>query len=448
MKLVFVAYLRTHIVSMLPQAEWLQGQGFEICYYLASKKAMKPADEELLTLRGIPFCRYDGSTPDGKQSPLWATRRDPVGYSYRRLDSCWRQMRRVRGFYTQLLARWKPDLLILPEENIGYLTNVLVILAHEAGAKALVVPYTLDNPLEAAEAYHQSRHFIVNSWLRRLFAHRYPAWSRQHKGVQLLRLPFWAALMTERFHFTPPDPWQTTCSFSDAVAVESNELGRQHLGTGVDPAKLNVTGSIVLDQIAAIQHDAQRLKAALLNELGLDPTKPIFLAAIPPDQFNTQLIDCEFQNHAQVVTFWLDTLAATGWNVVVNLHPHLKPEQMDFSSHPRVKYCARPTAEVIPLCDVFVACISATIRWAIAAGKPVINHDLYRYHYGDYHIAPGVIHVEKKADFVAEISRIIQPERLREVQATQATVATDWGLLDGKGGQRLLTLMQRTVRGS
>jgi hypothetical protein len=169
--------------------------------------------------------------------------------------------------------------------------------------------------------------------------------------------------------------------------------------------------------------------------------KPVFLAAIPPDQFNTQRPGCEFMSHLEVVAFWLDSLAATGWNVVVNLHPHLNPDKIPLGSHSNVRLCQRPVAELLPLCDVFVACISATIRWAIAAAKPVINHDLYRYGYDDYRSAPGVVHVTNREEFSLEVKRIVEDAAYREqVRLEQALVAEDWGNLDGKSGQRLLDL--------
>lgn len=434
MRVVFVAYIRTHILALRPQAEWLKARGVDVSFYLASKKCLRADDRDLLMSHGIDCFMYDGSSSTGVEMPHWESRRDPVGYSYRRPDSCWRQMFRASRFYTDLLKAWKADALVLPEENVGYMTNMLVCIAKSLGIRALVMPYTLDNPLEAAEAYYQSKHFVVDSWWRKWFARRYPHWARCHKGIELLRLPFWAAVMTEHFGFAPKDPWQNTCNFADAVAVESEADAHEHEAKGIPKGKLMVIGSVVLDQIAEVLHDSERLKASLLADLGLDPSKPVFMAAIPPDQFNTDREGCEFGSHAEIVAFWLESLAATGWNVIVNLHPHLKPENMNFGSWPNVKYCARPTADVIPLCDVFVACISATIRWAIAAGKPVINHDLYLYRYDDYTDAPGIVHVETKAAFADAVSCMVKDR-------PEAVPHPDWGILDGKSGERLLSLL-------
>jgi hypothetical protein len=180
----------------------------------------------------------------------------------------------------------------------------------------------------------------------------------------------------------------------------------------------------------------------LFKELQIDSSRAILLVAIPPDQFSTKRAACEFASHAEIVSFWLDSLAATGWNVVVNLHPHLDPEKIPLGSHPNVRLCQRSVAELLPLCDVFVACISATIRWAIACGKPVLNHDLYRYGYDDYRSAPGVVHVTTRDEFSLEVARMTTDAvYLEQLRLAQASVAADWGVLDGKSGERLLALL-------
>jgi hypothetical protein len=303
------------------------------------------------------------------------------------------------------------------------------------------MPYTIDNPIEAAEAYYLRRRFLVRQGLRRIFAQKFPQWVFEHKGGSVFRLPFRPAAIMQLMGFAPPEPWKNTCSFSDAVSVECKALCTHHANSGLPSSKLHVVGSCTLDRMALILQNTANLKAQLLQELGLPLEKPVFLAAIPPDQFNTKRLGCEFASHADVVTFWINALAATGWSVVVNLHPHLKPELTPLGAHPNVRLCQRPVAELLPLCDVFVACISATIRWAIAAAKPVLNHDLYRYGYDDYRSAPGVVHVTTRDEFSCELSRItVDAAYLEEIRLAQAAVAEDWGVLDGKSGERLLNL--------
>lgn len=441
MRFLFAAYLRTHFASLFPSAAAVKAAGHDCCFYFACNYAGFAADMERLAQIGIRCIRADGSSVDVFDLPLWKAKREIVyihAHSY--LESG-QHLIRTKLFYGKLLKIFKADILVIPEENLSYLTQMLVKAVRYSGGKAVVLPYTIDNPCEAAEAYYQRRQHLERPGHRSLFGRVYPRWLREHKGVKVFRLPYRAASTMQLLGFSPPDPWQNTCSFSDAVAVESLRSCREHKKSGVAESKLYITGSVVLDNMAVIQRNVLRLRAELVKELEMEPSRPIFLAAIPPDQFNTQRPDCEFVSHDEVVTFWINGLAATGWNVVVNLHPHLNPEKIALGNHPNVRLCQRPVAELLPLCDVFVACISATIRWAIAAAKPVLNHDLYRYGYDDYRSAPGVVHVTTRDEFSREVARIVADAAyLEEIRLAQAAVAEDWGVLDGKSGERLLDL--------
>jgi len=446
MKILFVAYIRTHFRALVSQAEWLKTQGHEVGFYFAAKYQGCSDDAQAAKALGITAVAFDGCEDCKSHRALWHGRKEPVNIPSRNFLVCALKFRDIDRFYHELLSRLSPDIMVLPEENIGYLCNFLVLQAHQHSIRTVVMPYTIDNPIEAAEAYYLRRRFLVRRGLRRIFAHKYPQWVFEHKGGSIFRLPFRPAATMQLMGFAPPDPWKNTCSFADAVSVECQALGRHHAKSGLPLSKLHVVGSCTLDRMAVILQDAAHLKAKLLQELGLPLEHPVFLAAIPPDQFNTQRPGCEFVSHAEVVTFWIDSLAATGWNVVVNLHPHLNPEMIRLGTHSNVRLCQRPVAELLPLCDVFVACISATIRWAIAAAKPVINHDLYRYGYDDYRSAPGVVHVTTREEFSHEVTRIAGDSAYREQLAlAQASVAADWGNLDGGGGGRLLALFSELI---
>lgn len=446
MKILFVAHIRTHFCALLPVADWLRKQGGDVAVYFAARY---PGDDDDVKEAGDSDLRviaYDGSEPANHTASLWHGRKEPSAFPARRFMGCLLKFRATRRFYRALFARLQPDIVVLPEENVAYLSHLLVQQAQAFGVGVVVMPYTIDNPVEAAEAQLQNATCVVSGSVRRSFANNHSGWVFEHKGLRLLRLPFPAAAAMQVMGCAPAHPWQNVCSFADVVAVECKVLRSQHASSGVAEAKLRVVGSCTLDRMATVQQDAVALRCALLVELGLDPAKPVFLAAIPPDIFKSKQRKVEFANHAEVVTFWLEALAAAGWNVVVNLHPHLKPELLQIESHPNVRLCQRPVAELLPLCDVFVACISATIRWAIAAGKPVLNHDLYRYGYDDYRSAPGVLHVTTRDEFIGELSRISTDAGYREeVRLAQAAVAADWGILDGGSGERLLALFSELI---
>lgn len=99
---------------------------------------------------------------------------------------------------------------------------------------------------------------------------------------------------------------------------------------------------------------------------------------------------------------------------------------------------------MVPACDIYVASISSTIRWAIACGKPVVNYDVYRYRYTDFLRVPGVLATEEQDEFRRLVRRLIEDVDYRkEVADTQAGQSSYWGMLDGRVGDRVLDVVQR-----
>lgn len=433
-----VVHLGAHFRSLMPTARFLHDNGRDVLVHFARPYPGWEADVALARDNGFHAADAAGRDVTAQIQALTKAEKNLTRLSARSFFRAGLKLRAYGAHVRTFITRARPAAILLPEENLEYLSHVFTREAAKLGVPSLVLPYTLDNPLEACEAYQSHPRHQAQGWFRRRFIQNHPQWARQHRGTTLLRLPFRTALAMQQFGFAPPDPWQNTCSFASRVLLESDAARRAYATSGIPEEKFAVIGSAVHDRMAAILSRETENRAALLQELGLDPARPVFLAAIPPDQFNTGRTGGEFSAHHEIVAFWLKTLAATGWNVVVNLHPHLKPEKIDFGAWPNVKYCARPTAEVIPLCDVFVASISATIRWAISCGKTVINHDLYLYRYDDYHGAPGVIHLETKDQFAVEVARVAQ-------EAPKAVPHADWGILDGKSGERLKTLLDSAM---
>src|SRR5262249_41705718 len=128
-------------------------------------------------------------------------------------------------------------------------------------------------------------------------------------------------------------------------------------------------------------------------------------------------------------------------NVLVRPHPRIPMERFAAFQAPNVRFTAEPTVALVPLCDLYVASISATIRWALACGIPVINYDSYRYRYGDYDKAPGVIQTETLADFRVQLIRFVaDPAFAAEITARQQAAMKDWGMVDDRLPERFAAL--------
>jgi len=130
-----------------------------------------------------------------------------------------------------------------------------------------------------------------------------------------------------------------------------------------------------------------------------------------------------------------------GWNILISLHPSVDPATMRYLETDRIKIGPGNTASLVALCDVFVASVSSTIRWAIACGTPVVNYDVYRYRYSDYLGVPGVLILEEQQEFRSALRRLTSDAGyLEQIRLKQQACAAHWGVLDGQAGQRLLAL--------
>jgi hypothetical protein len=156
---------------------------------------------------------------------------------------------------------------------------------------------------------------------------------------------------------------------------------------------------------------------------------------------------CDFSSYESLVRFWLEQLCACEkYNVVVSLHPRAIASDVECILDYRAKVANRRISELLPLCDLFVASASATIRMAISTGKPALNYDVFRYEYSDYAKITGVITVKEQTEFTSALRRLTSNDAYyRQVQAAQAEFARQWVLLDGHAGERMLNLFDRLV---
>lgn len=101
---------------------------------------------------------------------------------------------------------------------------------------------------------------------------------------------------------------------------------------------------------------------------------------------------------------------------------------------------------LIPRHDVFVTYFSSTIRWAIAAGKPVINYDAYKLGLDIYDGAGGFINVESFDAFKSKLSQLANDVgEFNRMAAAQCRAAPRWGLMDGKCSDRIASVIAGLV---
>jgi hypothetical protein len=346
----------------------------------------------------------------------------------------WRMIRQAR----QILYRERVRLLVFAEDNVAYTTAHWIRAGHDIGIPSLIVPYTVANADEPAEAYWNRRDKHAEGVSARVFLSVRRQWAHVHRERRLLRLPIPQALAMEILGIAPPQPWLMNSGFADAVAVESERMAEYYRAAGLVTDRFTPTGSVADDDVARGIADGKSTRRRLL------PTgsRAFILLALMPDQL--ELDRTEFESYPAMAEWIVSVLVSSGVGTVfVRPHPRDAGNDFGYLKAHGARITTADTASLIGAADLYVASASATIRWAIAAGRPVINYDVYRFNYTEYKGAPGVRTVQTRNEF----ERVVA-EWARSFEATDHTFPkpnTEWGRLDGKSGTRLLDLIHRLV---
>lgn len=351
----------------------------------------------------------------------------------------------IKAFRSQI-RKENMELVVLPADN-RYDLAAYSKAAHLENIGVVVVPQFMAGPLEWAEYVWDQPIYQIKSLHNKLASVLFPRWKFDHKGRSLLALSGANVMAREWLDIAPPLPWVLHSGFSDVIAVESEAVKEYCINEGLPSHQLTVTGSIAHDILFDIQNAKESRRIELLTALEMDKNLPIVLSALPPDSLYMGRNECDFKSYHELVEFWCKSITALiGFNHVVVLHPSHIYDEMKYIEDYGLKIARNPTANIIPLCDIFVASISSTIQWATACGIPVINYDAYRYRYTDYANVDGVLTMEEKEEFTKTLHKLANDKSYYEkVNAYQQAQARRWGQLDGQASVRLHQLFLAVI---
>lgn len=447
---LLAVYLDSHFAELVRVARLLRDSGrYEPLLFFARDYPARARDaarcvEESIACAGPETLlepQADGGRADAARSSRHRLRRWLARRALLAFPVHLHRLRRELGRARRTLSDRRPELLVLAEDSVEYGTAAFVRAAHERGTPVVIVPFTVATAREPAETYWSDPAHHVRGWASRLLARLRPRWIHVHRGRPLLRLPAARALALEWLGLAPARPWVLHGGAADRIAAESDAMLDHYRREGLPEGMLHLTGSLADDELARGLREGPARRDALLRRLELPADRPLVVCVVPPDQMDTRAAVCDFATYQELVSFWVEALANSGASVILRLHPRAEASHWAPLAGPGVRLTQEDTASLVPLADVFVASVSATIRWAIACGKPVLNYDVYRYGYEDYHGAPGVITVAEPSAFVAKLRLLVaEPSFRARIEAEQRRVAPHWARLDGHSGRRLIEL--------
>ena len=110
-----------------------------------------------------------------------------------------------------------------------------------------------------------------------------------------------------------------------------------------------------------------------------------------------------------MVMFLIDSMRHKEVVLLVSLHPRTRNQDVrmiDWSD--RIVNVDLPIEKIVSHCDIFVASCSATIRYALAMRKPVINFDIYGLGYTEYDDFSMVLRVDSPEQFQKSYNKLIE----------------------------------------
>lgn len=344
----------------------------------------------------------------------------------------------------QYLRKIRPVAIFLAADNVNYNTAAIIKLGHQLKIPSLIMPQWLASPLEPAEFFLEDPAYQVRTVLDRLIALLYPAWIYKHHDRRLLRLPSSQIIMKELFRLRPPKPWVLHSGFADIISLEGFSEFERAKSLGLSTTALRIIGSLENDLMVATQKKRTDNLLSLEKKFGLEH-RPLIISALPPDffQYFSSGRRLAYPSYRKTLEQWIGALRnCPGYNIIYSVHPSLSDLEIVQLEKFGITIYRGSIIDLLPLADLFVACISATIQWAISCGVPVLNFDLYRFRYHDYDDAGGTITVEDDQSFHDQLSKMVnQPPYLQQLRTKQQLVRKYWGTQDGLAGTRLISLL-------
>lgn len=343
------------------------------------------------------------------------------------------------------LIELSPSVIILGGDIVGHDMALYIRVGHDLGIPAILLPGWMASAREPAELQlYNPDHYLRNpmNWI---FCHFFPRWHFYHKGRGLIRLPAQEALALETLNLAPPLPWILHSGFADMIGVESEVAKNYGLREGLPSQQILVTGSHTHDTLYKGIVERIERRRAIYDRLSLNPERPLIVCALPPDMLygTGGRPECEFSDYRSLVVGFLEPIQSQlGSHFLLCLHPSAKKDKLSFVADYGAIIVDEHVADLLPLADVYVSSISATIQWAIACSIPVINYDVYNYCYTDYSGLNGVLTLKTQGEYIDALALMINdPSFLAARSADQNIVAASWGLLDGKATERICNLL-------
>ena len=351
----------------------------------------------------------------------------------------------------KLLSRIDPACVIVSEDGVSGPLAVIAA-AHGRRIKVLDLPFgygtqdDFDVALEAKALHGQVIYPAGHhKWLLRLLA---PQWLKKGRFQGALIFPPEYVMACEAHGMSVRDAWIVHGGYADRLLAESPQMLDLYRREGIPERKLIPTGTPYSQEMLEGLREDRAASAAFRRARHIEPGRPRILVCWPPSYHAGRGQHSEFPTYREMTRTILGWLAdLKGVRVTVSLHPAILREDRETLAVLNLAIDNEYVVRLIPRHDIYVSYFSSTTRWAIAAGKPVVNYDAYGLGLPVYDAAPAFTNARDFSSFKSAILGLTSSaEAFAVAAARQESVAAYWGQLDGRCMERIAAETDKAAR--
>lgn len=348
----------------------------------------------------------------------------------------------------ELLNKHKPDILLIPEDGLGG-NHCLIKACQDRGIRVIIVPYGFGSERDyedsLAQKYKNDTAVDVNLPDAQIVRECYPHWIKQGRFDGALFLTPEIIMVREALGYTVKNPWTVHGGNADFLSVESKRMYEHYIRERIPVDKLVPVGSIYSDILRNTFDEQADYWLAYNQAAKIFPDKTRILISWLPSYHNERGYLCEFDDYETVTKNIFDFLLNIPHvEITVSTHPAVTVKLKDYFDCEKLYISQEYIVSEIPRHDIFVCCNSSTLRWATAAGKPVVNYNFYQFSTEDYNDIPGLRTVTTFEQFKTIITTLCLDEQFyHQTALLQKQVSKNWGNLFENNFNKLYDLIKK-----
>lgn len=444
-------------------AKQAEAVGVRMLTFMAEDKSIAPDLDQVIDALGFDPCQVaDAPLPKARLSlrqrlqagllfGLW--KRLLSKAEFKTLQDQYRRFERVHKAHiaraSTIIRRLDIDLLVLATESVSHHSAYFLAAMNADRRRSVYMPLALPshNELDGWMRNNTRGYGRLKTRADRLFAKVYPRWVRTIDGLPYIRVPAPHALALEMNDLAPRNPWTSSSMKSTVITASGTFLAErlQELGARYRKSTIYVTGAAEDGEADMASTSPEQERARLVEDLGLDPAKPILMFSAPSNVSNQYPLN-GFESFEELITYWcksLDRLKTV--SCIVSPHPWYRenPDARAVLEATGAKIVWRRAFDLMPAVDLFCTFgASSTPRLAAAAGLPVLNYFAFertfdaeddRSYFVGFDTMPVAM---SRAEWEALLDKVDDTDWRNDLCARALEKATYFGLESGVFGLR------------